>query len=117
MRQHTVIGERIISAAPALAIVGGLVRATQERHDGGGYPDGLAGDQVPLVSRIVAVCTAFDAMVSDRPYRTPRSPSEAVTEIQRGSGTQFDPTVVDAFLTALAHSADRVLVDAHPAAL
>ena len=67
IKQHTLIGARIISAAPALAGVAGLVRATQERHDGTGYPDGLRGDEIPLISRIVAVCAAFQAMTSHRP--------------------------------------------------
>ena len=69
IRRHTVIGERIVGAAPALGRVAKLVRSTHERHDGGGYPDGLAGEQIPLGARIVAVCDAFDAMTRDRSYR------------------------------------------------
>ena len=69
MRRHTLIGERILSAAPALVPVAKLVRSSHERFDGGGYPDGLAGDEIPLGSRIVAVCDAYDAMTSDRSYR------------------------------------------------
>src|ERR1700712_266802 len=72
MRRHTVIGERIVAAAPALSQVAFLVRASHERHDGGGYPDGLAGDEIPLGARIVSVCDSFDAMVADRPYRAAR---------------------------------------------
>ena len=71
MRRHTIIGERILLSAPALRPVARLVRSSHERWDGGGYPDGLAGEDIPLGSRIVAVCDAFDAMTTDRPYRPP----------------------------------------------
>jgi HD-GYP domain-containing protein (c-di-GMP phosphodiesterase class II) len=101
MKRHTVIGERIIAAAPALAEVAGYVRSTHERYDGGGYPDGLAGDAIPLISRIVAVCDAYDAMVTDRAYRRALDPGWAVAELCECSGTQFDPAVVDGFLAAL----------------
>ena len=69
MRQHTILGERILNAAPALRPVARLVRATHERWDGGGYPDGLAGEQIPLGARIIAVCDAYEAMIADRAYR------------------------------------------------
>lgn len=98
MRQHTIIGQRILAAAPALDPVAQLVRASHERHDGTGYPDGLAGDEIPLGARIVALCDAFDAMVTDRPYKDGMSTEAAVAEIKRCSGTQFDPVVADAFL-------------------
>ena len=91
------IGERIIGAAPALTRVAALVRSSHERWDGGGYPDGLAGDEIPLGARIVAVCDAFDAMTSDRAYRRPMTPEEALAELRRCAGTQFDPVVVEAF--------------------
>ena len=97
MRQHTVIGERIIDTAPALEGVGELVRSSHERWDGGGYPDGLKGEEIPLGARIVAVCDAFDAMVSQRPYKPPIPVDEALAELRRCAGTQFDPVVVDAF--------------------
>ena len=102
MRRHTLIGERIVSAAPALACVGRLIRATHERWDGGGYPDRLAGSDIPLGARIVAVCDAFDAMVSDRSYRPARPVDEALAELRRCAGTQFDPAIVDAFSATLA---------------
>jgi diguanylate cyclase (GGDEF)-like protein len=102
MRRHTIIGERIISAAPALAPVAKIVRSTHERVDGDGYPDGLAGDEIPLEARIIAVCDAYDAMVSERPYGKPRSPEDALTELRACAGTQFDPAVVDAFADVLA---------------
>jgi diguanylate cyclase (GGDEF)-like protein len=97
MRRHTEIGERIIAAAPALSEVARLVRSTHERWDGAGYPDGLAREDIPLASRIVSACDAFDAMVSSRPYRTARNLEEALAELRRCAGTQFDPAVVVVF--------------------
>jgi diguanylate cyclase (GGDEF)-like protein/putative nucleotidyltransferase with HDIG domain len=102
MRRHTIIGERIVAAAPALSEVATLVRASHERHDGTGYPDGLAGDAIPLGARIVAVCDSFDAMVADRPYRVPLSPAAALAELERCAGSQFDPAVVAAFRATVA---------------
>jgi diguanylate cyclase (GGDEF)-like protein len=98
VREHTLIGERILAAAPALAPVGRVVRATHERWDGGGYPDGLAGEEIPLGSRVIAVCDAFDAMTSGRPYREAVDTQEALAELRRCCGTQFDPRVMEAFL-------------------
>jgi diguanylate cyclase (GGDEF)-like protein len=101
MRRHTLIGERIIRAAPSLATAAPLVRSTHERYDGTGYPDALIGDDIPLGSRIIAVCDAFSAMVSDRAYR-PRLPvSEALAELRRCSGTQFQTEIVDAVCAML----------------
>jgi two-component system cell cycle response regulator len=97
VRRHPLIGERIIGAAPALAQAAKLVRATHERVDGSGYPDGLTGEQIPLGARIIAVCDAFTAMTSPRAYATQRTLAAAIAELQRAAGTQFDPTVVDAF--------------------
>jgi two-component system, cell cycle response regulator len=109
IRRHTLIGERILSAAPALRPVARLVRSTHERYDGGGYPDGLSGEQIPLGARIVTVCDAYEAMVADRPYR-PAMPSEdAVEELRRNAGTQFDPRVVEIFSDALASRAPEPL--------
>jgi two-component system, cell cycle response regulator len=96
MRQHSVIGERILGVAPALAPVAKLVRASHERWDGLGYPDGLAGEEVPIGARIVAVCDAYEAMTEDRVYQTARTPEEALAELRSHAGTQFDPAVVDA---------------------
>jgi diguanylate cyclase (GGDEF)-like protein/putative nucleotidyltransferase with HDIG domain len=100
MRRHTIVGERIVAAAPSLRPVATLVRASHERWDGDGYPDGLAGEAIPLGARIVAVCDAFDAMVADRPYRIGMSAPEALAELDRCAGTQFDPDVVVAFTEA-----------------
>jgi two-component system, cell cycle response regulator len=97
MRRHTLIGERILAAAPALAPVAELVRSSHERWDGSGYPDCLAGEAIPLGSRVIFVCDAFDAMTSDRPYARARTPEEATSELRQGAGTQFDPTVVRVF--------------------
>jgi two-component system cell cycle response regulator len=104
MRQHTVIGERILLAAPALKPVAALVRASHERWDGAGYPDQLSGDTIPLGARIVAVCDAYDAMTSDRTYRAAMTPSAAIAELRRCAGSQFDEAVVDAFAATLAAS-------------
>jgi diguanylate cyclase (GGDEF)-like protein/putative nucleotidyltransferase with HDIG domain len=101
IRNHTLIGERIIRAAPALAEVAEVVRASHERVDGTGYPDGIHGDQIPLGARIVAVCDAFDAMIAERPYRTPLTTAEALAELRRCSGAQFDGAIVDAVCTLL----------------
>ena len=73
------------------------MRASHERFDGSGYPDGLAGSNIPLGSRVVAVCDAFDAMISERPYSATRSAPDALAELQSCAGTQFDPVVVAAF--------------------
>ena len=98
VRRHPLIGERIIGAAPALAPAARLVRSTHERFDGSGYPDGLAGEQIPLGARIIAVCDAFTAMTSSRPYAAQRTLSEAIAELRQCAGSQFDPAVVDPVL-------------------
>ncbi len=102
VRRHTLIGQRIIGAAPDLLPVAHLVRSTHERWDGGGYPNRLAGQDIPLGARIVAVADAFRAMVSERPYRAARTTAAALAELRRCAGTQFDPMVVDAFRAELA---------------
>ena len=97
VRQHPVVGDRIISAAPALAQVGKLVRASHERFDGSGYPDGRAGEEIPLGARIIAVCDAYDAMSGPRPYRLGMSEEVALDELRRCAGEQFDPKIVEVF--------------------
>ena len=92
----------MLHMAPALAGVARLVRWSHERVDGAGYPDALAGDEVPLGARIIAVCDAFDAMTSDRPYRRAMPADQAVAELLRHAGTQFDPEVIAAFRAELA---------------
>lgn len=105
MRQHTILGERILSAAPALRPVAAIVRASHERWDGCGYPDRVAGEDIPLAARIIAVCDAYDAITSDRCYRKARTAAAAREELLREAGQQFDPTVVDVVLDELARSA------------
>jgi two-component system cell cycle response regulator len=95
-----VIGERILSSAPALTRISRLVRSTHERLDGMGYPDGLSGEQIPLLARIVSACDAFHAMIEERPYRAALSEENAIAELRRCSGTQFDPVVVEALIDA-----------------
>jgi two-component system, cell cycle response regulator len=102
VRQHTIIGERILSAAPALLPVAKLVRSSHEHWDGSGYPDGVAGEAIPLGARIVSVCDAFDAMIMSRPYRAAMTVEQALEELKTCAGTQFDPTVVDAFCEEIA---------------
>jgi HD-GYP domain-containing protein (c-di-GMP phosphodiesterase class II) len=97
IRSHTEIGERILAAAPALRQAATLVRSSHEAWDGSGYPDGLAGEEIPLGSRIIAVCDAFDAMISDRPYVKAKATQQALAELRRCAGTQFDPEVVTVF--------------------
>jgi putative nucleotidyltransferase with HDIG domain len=102
IRRHTVIGERIVRAAPSLAHTAELVRSLHERHDGTGYPDALAGDEIAIGARVIAVSDAFDAMTTDRPYRAGVTAAEALDELRRCAGSQFDPVVVEAFIAAQA---------------
>ena len=101
MRQHSIVGERILNADPALRPVARLVRASHERWDGAGYPDGLAGAAIPLGARIIAACDAYEAMTSERCYQAARSSDEAIAELRRNSGTQFDPAVIDSLCRRL----------------
>lgn len=96
MHKHTLIGERIIASAPALVPVARLVRSSHERWDGGGYPDGLEAEQIPVGSRIVTVCDAYQAMTCERPYSVAMRPARALEELSNCAGTQFDPEIVAA---------------------
>lgn len=98
MRKHTLIGQRVLEAAPALGKVAKLVRSTHERWDGSGYPDGLAGREIPLGSRVILVCDAFNAMIEGRPYRPAVSREQALEELHGGAGSQFDPELVRTFV-------------------
>jgi diguanylate cyclase (GGDEF)-like protein len=102
IHSHTLIGQRILGAASALRPVGAIVRSTHENWDGSGYPDGLAGEAIPLSARIIAVCDAYSAMTSDRPYRSARTLDEAIAELRRCAGQQFDSQVVDLVCAVLA---------------
>jgi two-component system, cell cycle response regulator len=101
LRQHTTAGQRLLECVPETRAVAGLVRATHERYDGLGYPDGLRGKAIPLPSRMVAACEAFDAMTQENPYGRALTVRDAVKELWRGAGTQFDPRVTGALCEVL----------------
>jgi diguanylate cyclase (GGDEF)-like protein len=108
IRNHSAIGERILAASPALAPVSRIVRATHERWDGQGYPDGLAGEDIPVGARIIAVCDAFVAMISVRPHQDALGIDSALVELRSCAGGQFDPAVVEAFLAVVAEQPQLV---------
>ena len=110
IRTHTIVGERILSAAPALGPVARLVRASHEKWDGSGYPDGLRGEEIPLAARIIAACDAYHAMTSDRPYAAAVPKRSAVAELRRCSGTHFDPGVVEVLCAELEGREPRAIV-------
>jgi HD-GYP domain-containing protein (c-di-GMP phosphodiesterase class II) len=98
VRRHTIEGERMLrQVGGALASIGEFVRGSHERFDGLGYPDGLAGERIPIESRIVSICDAYNAMTTERPYRSPMTPDDALAELRRVAGTQFDPQLVVVF--------------------
>jgi HD-GYP domain-containing protein (c-di-GMP phosphodiesterase class II) len=102
IHRHTLIGEHIAQSAQSLGRVAPLIRSSHERWDGTGYPDGLAGDAIPLGAQIIFACDAFDAMTSDRPYRRALPFRVALGELTAGAGTQFAPAVVEAFVACCA---------------
>jgi diguanylate cyclase (GGDEF)-like protein len=102
MRKHTLVGERVLSAAPAMMQVAKVVRSSHESWDGSGYPDGLAGEAIPLGSRIILICDAYTAMTSPRSYGRQLTPVEAAGELQRSAGHQFDPKLVELFAEKVA---------------
>jgi putative nucleotidyltransferase with HDIG domain len=105
MDEHTAIGARMLERIPFLAPVAPLVRSAHERHDGGGYPDGLRGEEIPRGAMMIATCDAFHAMTSDRSYRKAMSVTGAEAELRVNAGTQFEPGVVTALLAELAGDA------------
>ncbi len=106
MHQHTILGERILAAASALRPIARIVRASHERWDGAGYPDGLRGSAIPRGARVVAVCDAYEAMTSDRPYRRALAHDSACAELRAMAGSQFDPEVVEAFAAEVERRGD-----------
>ncbi len=101
IKTHSMRGYELLSSVTAFQYIAGIVRSHHERWDGGGYPDGLFGEDIPEESRMIAVADSFDAMTSTRRYRASRSLDYAVSELRNGAGTQFDPRMVDAFLPLL----------------
>ncbi|MHA6623739.1 HD-GYP domain-containing protein [Pseudonocardia sp. DLS-67] len=108
MRQHPVIGDEIVSGIDFLGEARHVVRSHHERWDGTGYPDRLAGDEIPLAARVFAVADTFDALTSDRPYRAAASFRKARTVIAQGAGTQFDPEVAEVFATLPDATLERI---------
>jgi HD-GYP domain-containing protein (c-di-GMP phosphodiesterase class II) len=115
MRRHTIDGQRMLqNVGGVLARVGAIVRASHEDYDGAGYPDGLAGDEIPIEARICAACDAFSAMTTDRPYRLAMPIADALAELRRCSGTQFDPIVVGTLTGMIeSHQVERAATAAH----
>jgi diguanylate cyclase (GGDEF)-like protein len=107
MRKHTLIGERVLEAAPALGKVAEVVRSTHERWDGEGYPYGLAGKEIPLGSRLILICDAYNAMTEGRPYREPMAKDQALAELRNCAGTQFDPALVSTFVEKVLPALDQ----------
>jgi HD-GYP domain-containing protein (c-di-GMP phosphodiesterase class II) len=101
LRRHTIEGEEMLAGIAGLQHLAPAVRATHEAWDGSGYPDGLAGDEIPLTARIVTVVDAFDAMTSERAYRKPLPRGEALRRLRAGAGAQFDPRVVETIVRVL----------------
>jgi putative nucleotidyltransferase with HDIG domain len=101
MDEHTAIGARMLERIPFLAPVAPLVRAAHERYDGGGYPDGLGGEEIPRGARVIAACDALHAMTSNRTYRRAIDLDEAIAELEANAGSQFDPAVIEALVAEL----------------
>lgn len=102
IRLHTLVGERLLTANFGMGDVAAIVRSSHERYDGRGYPDALAGEQIPLAARIVFACGVFSDLTADRPHRPAVSPATALAEVRAGAGTQFDPAVVEVLGAAIA---------------
>jgi putative nucleotidyltransferase with HDIG domain len=110
MRRHPMAGARMLQTLGAPEMILPVVRHHHERWDGTGYPDGRKGEEIPLEARILCIADSFDAMTSTRPYRAPKLPDEAMAELERCAGTQFDPELVEAFAQAWAEAGLGMLV-------
>lgn len=106
MKAHTVVGAEMLERIPYFAGVHPLVRSSRERWDGHGYPEGLAGEEIPLGARVICACDAFHAMTSDRPYRQAMDHGSAIEELRRSAGSHFDPAVIDALIELLVESGE-----------
>ena len=113
MKNHTIIGYELAASIPSVAHVAHSIRAEHERWDGTGYPDGLAGNDIPIASRIVLACDAYHAMISDRPYRKAMSKDGAIKELVSHSGSQFDPLVAEALVSVI-RDESRSTNEIHP---
>ena len=101
IRRHPEVGKRLLESATRLSALAPIVLHHHERWDGTGYPDGLAGERIPFEARVIALCDAWQAMVSDRPYRSALTPEAAVAELRAGAGKQFDPGLVKVFISGM----------------
>ncbi|MEJ2352129.1 MAG: HD-GYP domain-containing protein [Anaerolineales bacterium] len=111
MKAHTTLGSGLLETSNGLSNLIPIVRHHHEWYDGGGYPDGLKGKNIPLEARIVSLADAVEAMASDRPYRRALAPDEILLEIQRSAGTQFDPDIVKVFVEAVGPRADELIIN------
>jgi HD-GYP domain-containing protein (c-di-GMP phosphodiesterase class II) len=107
MRRHAIAGYLILTESGEPAPIPALVRSSHERWDGSGYPDGLSGEDIPLGSRIITICDAYDAMTHARPYRPPRPVADALAELRAGAGVRYDPCLVDVFFDVVGARAPR----------
>src|SRR3954465_12350991 len=107
IRRHAIAGYVILSESGEPAPIPALVRSSHERWDGAGYPDGLSGEDIPLGSRIITICDAYDAMTNERPYRAPRPAAEALNELRLGAGVKYDPCLVSVFATVVGAAGQR----------
>jgi putative two-component system response regulator len=101
MREHPEIGANIVAPLQTGPSLQPIIRHHHERFDGRGYPDGLSGDEIPLLARIISICDAFDALINDRPYRNRVSVDQAIATLRAGAGTQWDPALVELFVREL----------------
>ncbi len=111
MHTHPVVGDELLRNFPELALACDAVRHHHERYDGGGYPDALAGEQIPLEARIVAAVDAYSAMIADRPYQRARTHQAAIEELRHCKHTHFDPAVVDALIDALTPNSSALTIE------